>query len=405
MLKTTNPEIVLHLPKLFESQKVIRDDATRFKVLCCGRRYGKTYIAKNLIPRQLAAGLSVSFMTPVYKTLEEVWEDIKRYTLPLVSGKDEMFKVLNTSTNGKLECWSLLHPNRIRSRGYDYIYVDEAAFVPDLLNTWNKVLRPMLADRLGGAMFMSSPRSYNDFYALYQLQKTDAEWKSFHHATWDNPHINADEIEKIRASMPQADFDQEYGALFQSRAGLVYDTWSDGNITPDAIYNPDLPVLWGVDDGYVNGDGIGTKSYHPRVITFGQVYPDGSVTIFDEYVATQELPEKSIDNALALPYQLPYTAYIDSSAQELKARIWSRGVQTVNATHKVSDGIDLVRRYICDGNGVRLLKVHPKCVNLIHDMEHYAYEKNQLGEIKPSKLNDNSADSLRYLLYSLRYDS
>jgi len=135
------------------------------------------------------------------------------------------------------------------------------------------------------------------------------------------------------------------------------------------------------------------------VILFIQIDPRGFITVFDEYVATLELSEVSIANALAKGYPQPYTAYVDSSAQELKSRIWNYGIQTVNGTHRIEDGIDLVRRYVLNGEGMRLLAVHPRCVNLIHGFEHWAYERGALGELRPSKIDENELDALRYALF------
>lgn len=402
---TLTKDVYIKLPALHPTQKTVSQHPARFKVLACGRRWGKSTLSVRLLAKYALQGKTVSYMALTYKNLVEVWRQLKRILKPAIIRISEQEKRLELPNGGVVELWSLEAPETIRSRAYHFIVIDEAAYIRNLLSVWNKVLTPMLADYEGSALLMSSPRGYNDFYTFSTYETKFPDWKTFRHPTWDNPHIPIAEIERVKAELPVEDFDQEYGAEFKSKSGLVYATWSEHNLTPDAVFNADLPIVWGVDDGYVHGDGIGTASYHPRVITFGQVHPDGSVVIFDEYVATLELPEKSIDNALALPYATPYIAYIDSSAQELKARLWSRGIQTVNATHRVQDGIDLVRRYICDGNNVRLLKVHPKCVNLIWDMEHYAYEKNQLGDTKPGKINENSADSLRYLLYSLRYDS
>jgi hypothetical protein len=268
---------------------------------------------------------------------------------------------------------------------------------------WRKVITPLLTDKRGGALFLSSPRGFNDFYDLYQFNKEYPEtWASFTHPTWDNPYIPIEEVELQRIQLPRDDFDQEYGASFMARSGLIYADWSTDNISELADYNPDLPVYWGVDDGYVHGDGIGTRSYHPRVVVFAHVDSAGRVIIFDEYVKTLELSETTIANALAKPYTHPAIAYIDSSAQELKARMWASGIQTVNATHKVDEGIALVRRYIRNGAGERLLLIHPRCQHLIHDMTNYAYDKLPSGELRPAKVNDNSADSARYLIFGIR---
>src|SRR5690606_36587347 len=115
----------------------------------------------------------------------------------------------------------------------------------------------------------------------------------------------------------------------------------------------------------------------------------------------------SIDNVLAWPYAAPELAAVDSSALELKARIWAKGIQTIGATHTVSEGIKNVRRLMCDGQGVRLLKIHPRCVNLIRELQSYRYDDHskvsQIGEPRPLKVDDHGPDALRYLARKLRY--
>ena len=79
---------------------------------------------------------------------------------------------------------------------------------------------------------------------------------------------------------------------------------------------------------------------------------------------------------------------------------------SIGATHIVTEGIKNVRRLIGDGNGIRLLKVHPRCTNLISEIVSYVYDdalKSVNGELKPSKMNDHSLDALRYGTWHLRY--
>jgi PBSX family phage terminase large subunit len=192
--------------------------------------------------------------------------------------------------------------------------------------------------------------------------------------------------------------------------GAIFDNFSvEFNVTEESDYNPELPfpVAWGCDDGYAQGEGQGTQSYHPRVILLGQDTPTGGVNIFAEYYVTGELSDRSIDNVLAWPYPVPETAYIDSSAKELQLRIWAKEIQTVMSTHRVSEGIKNLRRLICDGNGVRLLKIHPRCVNLIRELQSVRYDPNStvvdVGEPKPLKIDDHGPDALRYRTWHLRY--
>lgn len=197
--------------------------------------------------------------------------------------------------------------------------------------------------------------------------------------------------------------------LWTQAEDIIFDNWSDENVTTDAEYNPEWYVRWGVDDGYVYGRGPGTDSYHPRVILFANITPQGFIHVFDEYYATGELSETSLDNALTKPYRRPEIAYVDSSAAELKTRIHNKNIMATGATHPVGEGIKNVRRFICDPNDVRMLKVHPRCVNLIREMVSYEYDEHSkvatIGERKPRKVDDHGPDALRYLLWSLRFNT
>lgn len=189
--------------------------------------------------------------------------------------------------------------------------------------------------------------------------------------------------------------------------GVVFDNWDMANITPEADYNPDLPVIWGVDDGYAAGQGIGTASYHPRVVLFAQETAQGGFHVFDEYYATGELSEATIAECLARPYRRPDAAYTDSSAAELRGRLWGADIMTVAATHPVHEGIKNLRRLICDGNGMRLFRIHPRCAQLAREMASYRYDDASrvanVGEPKPLKLDDHGCDAARYLTWHNRY--
>lgn len=190
--------------------------------------------------------------------------------------------------------------------------------------------------------------------------------------------------------------------------GVVFDNWDMANVTVEAEYDSQRPVIWGVDDGYAYGAGIGTVSYHPRVVLFAQETPTGGFNVFDEYYATQELSERTIEACLAKPYRKPDAAYTDSSAAELRARIWEADIMTVAATHPVHEGIKNLRRLVCDGNGVRQFRIHPRCGKLAREMASYRYDDASrvanIGEPKPMKLDDHGVDACRYMVWHARYE-
>jgi phage terminase large subunit len=225
----------------------------------------------------------------------------------------------------------------------------------------------------------------------------------------DNPH-NPPAYLQILETLTGVQRQRLVEGLWVQAEGVIYDNFSlyeDGNVTEEAEYNPAWPIVWGVDDGYAEGKGKGTDSYHPRVFLLGQFTPQGGVNIFAEYYRTLEVEEMSLANVLALPYPPPEIAYVDSSAAQLKARIWAQSIHTAGATHTVTEGIKNVRRLICDGKGVRLLKIHPRCRDLINEIQSYTRDESVVavgGEQKPAKVNDHGPDALRYMTWRLRFD-
>jgi phage terminase large subunit len=222
----------------------------------------------------------------------------------------------------------------------------------------------------------------------------------------DNPHNPPEYLANLER-LTGMQYERLVLGRWVQAEGVIYDNFSvEHNVTADAEYNPDWPIEWGVDDGYSAGQGVGTESYHPRVFLLANITPTGGVNVFYEYVVTNELTDASVQNVMALPYQHPTLAYVDSSAAELKARLWSMGLNATGATHTVSEGIKNLRRLVCDGNGVRQLKIHPRCVNLIREFQSYRYNPGtqaSIGEPKPLKVDDHCLDALRYLTWHLRY--
>lgn len=399
----TTKTIQVKLPVLHPAQREIIKHPARFKVLACGRRFGKTTIAADVLANDMLNGYPVAYSAPSYKMVQEVWRLMKRILKPVMSYSNETEKRIELITGGSLDMWSLETPDAIRGRKYYRIVVDEAAFVKHLLSIWEKALSPLLTDYQGSALFPSTPQGFNDFHRLYERGVLQMDnWHSWRFPTTSNPHIPPDEIELQRKTLPPRSFAQEYEASFEEDAGAIYDNFTADNVTVEAEYNPALPIAWGVDDGYVYGEGPGTASYHPRVILLGQFTAQGGLNIFAEYVKAGELSEVSIAEVLAWDYPKAQEAYIDSSAAELIARLWDNNIYTIPATHKVAEGIKNVRRLIRDGQGVCMLKIHPRCTNTISSLQKYRYDTRQNGsEPTPMKIDEHEADAARYLCLRL----
>jgi phage terminase large subunit len=313
----------------------------------------------------------------------------------------------------RLVCGGLDNADKVLSSEYDFIYVNQVEEID--LDDFEK-LTGRATGRAGNAPFSQIMGDCNPSYPTHWLL-TRERLKRFRQMHEHNPVLFNQETGELteQGVISMAALDALTGVrylrgrkgMWAAAEGVIYDNWDETNITDEAEYNPDLDLYWAVDDGYVYGQGPGTASYHPRVVLFMQPTAIGGVNVVDEYYACHELSENTIENCLQKPYKPPYVSYVDSSAAELKGRLWNKGMQTVGATHPVQEGIKNLRRMVCDGNSVRLFRIHPRCVNLNREMSSYRYDDvsimANIGERKPLKVDDHGPDCARYGTFHCRY--
>lgn len=248
-------EIVLKFPVLHPAQETIRSSDARFRILACGRRFGKTLLITDEGLESLAMGERVAYFNLSYKQGREVWESFKRMAAPIIKRKDENERRLETITGGVLDMWSLDNEKTAENalgRYYDKVLFDEAARVPNLLTVWDKTISPMLMDTGGVALFASSPNGLNDFYTLYQRGHDPLfpDWQSFHYPTSANPHIRPEEIESARREKTAQAFAQEILAEFLADGSGVFRGVSKVAVAPiGTLPQPGFRYVIGVDWG------------------------------------------------------------------------------------------------------------------------------------------------------------
>lgn len=225
MLNGTQSKVQVSLPALHPTQRGIYTHPARFRVLACGRRYGKTTLADYVLAKSaIKARLPYAYFAPTYKMLSEVWRQLKYILSPVTVARSEQEHRLELLGGGVIDCWSLDNPDSSRGRKYAGIVVDEAAMVRNLGDIYSAVLRPLLTDYSGWAMFLSTPKGRNFFWQLYQrgLDPANTDWKSWSYPTTANPHINPLEVEAARQELPDLTFKQEYLAEFLENEGTVF---------------------------------------------------------------------------------------------------------------------------------------------------------------------------------------
>lgn len=213
-----------------EAQRAIHGTRDRrFRVVCCGRRWGKTRsLAAELLDRG-AGEISGDYgwIAPTYFIAErgvEALRDIAGKFVRFVGRNPVRAEFQGTDGPSRILFLSSDNPESILGLGFRGIVVDEAARVPS--NVWNYTIRPTIAQTMGWATLISTPNGRGWFYDLFTRGKDPAEkdYLSLHFASNTNPYFPAAEWEEARRTMPADVFRQEYEAEFiEDSAGVFHE--------------------------------------------------------------------------------------------------------------------------------------------------------------------------------------
>ena len=206
-------EIILNRPHF--GQKEFLNSKARFKVLMCGRRWGKSDISKNLAIRFMLDGQETAYVTPNYQLAKVFYEDILNILpVEVIKSANKSDLIISLITGGTLHFFTGEKPDNFRGRKFHLVIIDEASYVKDLKNAWNNAIRPTLTDYRGEAVFISTPRGKDYFHSLYLKGVNKEEgWESFRFTSYDNPYILNEEIDMAKSELPLAAFNQEYLAI------------------------------------------------------------------------------------------------------------------------------------------------------------------------------------------------
>lgn len=237
-------QVVVRTIRKHQSQEQVVREAKRYNVLSCGRRWGKTSLEEDRIIRACVQGFPCAWTAPEYQMLDEPMRDLMERLGSVITGSNMRERRIEIAGGGTIDFFSLDNPKGIRGRKFKVLIVDEAAYVKELIRTWNFVLRPTLADMRGDAWFGSTPSGINDFHTLWSRGNDGVrDWASWIMPTSANPYIAAPEIEDMRESMGEIASSQELDAKFLDLTGAVFrnvrvcatEKIQDGP-TPDGIH-------------------------------------------------------------------------------------------------------------------------------------------------------------------------
>ena len=387
---------------LHETQKEIAKDNHRFRVLCCGRRWGKTTLAVEEIKGvALYKNARIAYIAPTYQQARDIaWQMLIAELKPITKGKPnesrlelEVFNTLGGTSLIQLKGWEAVET--LRGQFFDFIVIDEVSSMRNFWVNWEEVLSPTLTDKKGSVMFISTPKGFNHFYDLFNKQDKDSDFKSFHYKSHDNPYLPKEELDRQEKSIPEDRFAQEYLADFRKTEGLVYKEFdrsrhliASGDEKKLVSYTD---TILGIDFGYTN----------PSAIVCIKIDSDNHYWVTEEYYRTGQTTEAIAEQAKLYK---PTKVYADPAEPDRIEILRKYGLNCRDVSKDIVAGVDRVRELFKQNR----IHIHPDCKNLIHELETYRYpdKKPDQNEIeKPVKDKDHALDALRYALYMIEPES
>lgn len=208
---------------LHEAQMRIFKSDARFKIVCAGRRFGKSYLSCwILLTKALqSTNKDVAYIAPTFDMAKKImWEELKRLGKDVIKQAHENTAVLTLVNGRKIRLLGGDRPDTLRGLGYAYAVIDEYGFIKP--SVWELAVRPTLADVKGGCLFIGTPSGKNHFYDLFMESQNDPDWECWQFNSTDNPFLDPKEIDVARKTMSSAAFRQEFEASFESFSGGIF---------------------------------------------------------------------------------------------------------------------------------------------------------------------------------------
>jgi len=255
------------------TQKTVVSDTHDYRVVNCGRQWGKTTLAvyEMIAFAYSGGGKEIAYFATTYDQARNIaWRILKDASRPVWSrdpneSRLELFIRTKDKGESRITLRGFENVETTRGQQFDFLVIDELAQMRNWEYAWQAILEPTLAFRQGKALFISTPTGFNHFKDLYDLgQSKNKVWKSWTFKSEDNPHLPKDRIERAREQNTPDYFAQEYEADFTRATGLAFKMWNrEYNLIPEF----EVPKEWQRGRGFDYGSNDPTASLRIAIDT------------------------------------------------------------------------------------------------------------------------------------------
>lgn len=377
------------------------------------RRAGKTVARINKLIRAAAScereAPRFGYLAPYFVQAKDIaWAYLKRYAQPVIAlgGKvnESELSIQFAHNSAVIRLYGAENADRLRGLYFDGLVADEAQDIPPSVLT--QIIMPALSDRQGWLDLSGTPKGWSNLLgATYKRAQDDPEWFCQVLKASDTGLIEADELARLRKSMPENEYLQEFECSFDAAitgayyASELQKAESDKRISA-VPYDPQLRVhtAWdlGVSDSttiwfwqqvgrevriidYYEAAGHGLDHY-ARVL-------DGRGYLYGKHWAPHDVAVRELGSG---------KSRIETAA--------SLGINFETAPNlPVEDGISAVRMLL-----PRCYIDAKKCALGLDAIRQYRDKRDEKRGISMGPLHDwtsHAADALRYMAVSIQEQS
>ena len=394
----------------------------RFRLLVAGRRFGKTYLANvELFRAASGPGRKAWYVAPTYRQAKRIaWVPLKELTRPYWASKPQESDLrIELQGGGTIALRGADSYDSLRGEGLDFVVLDEYASMAPA--AWKEVLRPALADRQGGALFIGTPRGFNHFYDLYEAAQSQPDWATFHFSTEEGGNVAPAELQSAARELDERVYRQEFRASFENlTSGRVYYAFDRSDVKP-VDYDPRFPLCWSLDFNIDPASSVLCQIVHGEVHVIDEIVLRDAST----YDVCQEFTRRTKPylESLERYHSLAVSVYGDATGESRRSAASRTDWQIVRdffasqtadykAVFKVTssnpelkDRINCVNAILSNAKRERRLTVSPNCKQLIRDLEQVCWKSdangNPVGDLDRSdRMRTHTSDALGYLVAS-----
>lgn len=413
--------------KLHPTQSIVAQDNHDYRVVCCGRQWGKTTLSilEMVACAYAGKGKEIAYFATTFDQARNIaWAMLKDFARPIFSrppneSRLELWVHTQDKGESKIALRGFENVETARGQQFDLLVIDEVAQMRNWNYAWQAILEPTLAFRKGKALFISTPLGKNHFFELYEKGQQEGNYKSWRFKSEENPYLPKERVEQARKESTEDYFAQEYLADFRKYTGLVYKE-----------FQREIHVIAPIDlSGGQTYRGFDFGSTNPTVCLWVIIDGDENWFIVNEHYEIGQTIDYHAGRINASPFNKNIIAsYGDPSGAQWIQEFAQRQIFITPANkemgtnfnswvrfgiEKVADRLKTIPGRITPVNrklelGEPRLYIFSTCVNTIKEFETYRWKEKNVSQAQdlnepdvPEKASDHAMDALRYIIVSV----